>query len=96
MTTDNFCFYLQDRLKTGSKPVKQEVNGTMILPPLVFPALREQLVLLQLLCKLHLEVEGLVKRHFQKCLSSFAIGQKRSFGPNKLECLSMIGLSSLV
>ncbi len=22
---------------TGSKPVKQEVNGTMILPPLVFP-----------------------------------------------------------
>jgi hypothetical protein len=31
MTTDNFCFYLQN------KPVKQEVNGTVILPPLVFP-----------------------------------------------------------
>jgi hypothetical protein len=24
---------------TGSKPVKREVNGTVILPPLVFPAL---------------------------------------------------------
>ncbi len=23
-----------------SKPVKQEVNGTVILPPLVFPAIR--------------------------------------------------------
>jgi hypothetical protein len=34
MTTDNFCFYLQK-----SKPVKQEVKGTMILLPLVFPAL---------------------------------------------------------
>ncbi len=30
MTTDNFCFYLQNRLI-------QEVNGTVILPPLVFP-----------------------------------------------------------
>jgi len=36
MTTDYFCFYLQNRL---SKPVKQEVNCTVILPPLVFPAL---------------------------------------------------------
>ena len=26
-----------------SKPVKQEVNGTVILPPLVFPALRKLL-----------------------------------------------------
>jgi hypothetical protein len=34
MTTDNFCFHLQNRL---IKPVKQEVNSTMILPPLVFP-----------------------------------------------------------
>jgi hypothetical protein len=34
MTTDNFF------PKTGqSKPVKQEVNGTVILPPLVFPGL---------------------------------------------------------
>jgi hypothetical protein len=33
MTTDNFCFYLQNRL------VKQEVNGTVILPLLVFPDL---------------------------------------------------------
>jgi hypothetical protein len=24
--------------RTDSKPVKQEVNGTVILPPLVFPA----------------------------------------------------------
>ncbi len=32
MTTDNFCFYLHD------KPVKQEVNGTVILSPLLFPA----------------------------------------------------------
>jgi hypothetical protein len=32
--TDNFCFYLQ---KDQSKPVKQEINGTMILPPFVFP-----------------------------------------------------------
>ncbi len=31
MTTDNFCFYLQNRLiQTGA-------NGTVILPPLVFP-----------------------------------------------------------
>ncbi len=33
MTTDNFCFYLQNRLIR----VNQEVNGTVILPPLVFP-----------------------------------------------------------
>ncbi len=35
MTTDNFCFCLQTDL---SKPVQQEVNGTVILPPLVLPA----------------------------------------------------------
>ncbi len=34
MTTDNFCFYLQNRL------INQEVNSTVILPPLVFPARR--------------------------------------------------------
>ncbi len=34
MTTDIFCFYLQNRL---NQIVKQEVNGTVILPPLVFP-----------------------------------------------------------
>ena len=34
MTTDNFCFYLQNRLIQTT----QEVNGTVILPPLVFPA----------------------------------------------------------
>jgi hypothetical protein len=39
MTTDNFCFYLLNRLK----PVKQEVNGTVILPSLVFPAQTIQL-----------------------------------------------------
>jgi hypothetical protein len=27
-------------LTTNSKPVKQEVNGTVILPPLVFPGER--------------------------------------------------------
>jgi len=26
-----------------SKPVKQEVNGTVILPPLVFPALTDRI-----------------------------------------------------
>jgi hypothetical protein len=35
MTNDNFLFLYANRL--NSKPVKQEVNGTMILPPLVFP-----------------------------------------------------------
>ncbi len=35
MTTDNLCFYMQNRL---IKSVKQEVNGTVILPPLVFPS----------------------------------------------------------
>jgi hypothetical protein len=39
MTTDNFCFYLQNRL---AKPVKQEANGTVILPPLVFSGLTIQ------------------------------------------------------
>jgi hypothetical protein len=34
MSTDIFCFYTEK-----SKPVKQEVNGTGILPPLVFPGL---------------------------------------------------------
>jgi hypothetical protein len=34
MTTDNFCFYLQNRL---IQQVEQEVDSTMILPPLVFP-----------------------------------------------------------
>jgi hypothetical protein len=34
MRTEIFCFYLQNR---QFKPVKQEVNGTVILPPLVFP-----------------------------------------------------------
>jgi hypothetical protein len=33
MITDTFCFYLQNRLIQTSQ---QEVNGTMILPPLVF------------------------------------------------------------
>jgi hypothetical protein len=35
MTTDNFCFFYKT---DKSKPVKQEVNGTVILPPLEFPA----------------------------------------------------------
>jgi hypothetical protein len=35
MTIDNFCFYLQNRLIQTSQ---QEVNSTVILPPLVFPA----------------------------------------------------------
>jgi hypothetical protein len=34
MTTNNFCFNLQNRLIQTSK---KEVNGTVILPPLVFP-----------------------------------------------------------
>jgi len=29
-------------LTADSKPVKQEVNGTVILPPLVFPGEREK------------------------------------------------------
>ena len=33
MTADNFCFYLQNRVFQ----TKQEVNGTVILPLLVFP-----------------------------------------------------------
>jgi hypothetical protein len=33
MTTDNFCFDSQ------SKPVKQEDNGTVILPPVVIPGI---------------------------------------------------------
>jgi len=33
MTTDNFCFYLQNR----QFQTKQEVDSTVILPPLVFP-----------------------------------------------------------
>jgi hypothetical protein len=35
MTTDNFRFYLQNRLIQTSKT--EEVNGRVILPPLVFP-----------------------------------------------------------
>jgi hypothetical protein len=34
MTTDNLCFYLQNRLIQTS-----QTGGTVILPPLVFPAL---------------------------------------------------------
>jgi hypothetical protein len=34
MTTVYFCFISKTDL---SKPVKQEVNSTVILPPLVFP-----------------------------------------------------------
>jgi len=34
MTTDNFCFYLQNRL---IQTVKQVINGTMLLRPLAFP-----------------------------------------------------------
>jgi hypothetical protein len=34
MTTDNLCFYLQNRLIQTSKTM---VNGTVILPPLGFP-----------------------------------------------------------
>ncbi len=34
MAIDNFCFYLQNRVIQTSK---QEVNGTVILPLLVFP-----------------------------------------------------------
>jgi hypothetical protein len=36
MTIDNFCFIYR---RDYSKRVRQEVNGTMILPSLVFPAL---------------------------------------------------------
>ena len=36
MTTDNFCFVCKTDY---SKPVKREVNSTVILPPLVFPGL---------------------------------------------------------
>jgi len=32
-----------------SKPVKQEVNGTMILPPLVFPGLTYMVVTMSVL-----------------------------------------------
>jgi hypothetical protein len=35
MTTDNFCFYLQNRLFQTSQTGGQ---GTVILPPLAFPA----------------------------------------------------------
>ncbi len=35
MRTNNFCFICKT---DKSKPVKQEVNGALILPPLVFPA----------------------------------------------------------
>jgi C1A family cysteine protease len=38
VATNNFCFYLQNRL---IQPVKQEVNGTVILPHLVFHVLTE-------------------------------------------------------
>jgi hypothetical protein len=34
MPTDNFCFYLQNRLIQTSQT---GVNGTVILPPVVFP-----------------------------------------------------------
>ncbi len=37
MTTDNFCFYLRNRLIQTSQ--KKEVNGTVILSFLVFPGL---------------------------------------------------------
>jgi hypothetical protein len=36
MTTDIFVFICKTDL---SKPVKQEVNGTVMIPPLVFPVL---------------------------------------------------------
>jgi len=36
MTTDNFCFYLQNRLIQTSQTVGQQYS--VILPPLVFPA----------------------------------------------------------
>ncbi len=36
MTTDNFYFYLQNRLIQTSQ-TGAEVNGTVIFPPLVFP-----------------------------------------------------------
>ncbi len=42
MTTDNFCFYLQNRLIQTSQ--KQEVNDTVMLPPLVLPAQNNGLV----------------------------------------------------
>jgi hypothetical protein len=37
MTTDNFCFYLQNKLIQTSQT--EEVSSTGILPPLVFPGL---------------------------------------------------------
>jgi hypothetical protein len=37
MTTENFCFYLQNRLIQTSHT--EEVNGTVILSPIVFPGL---------------------------------------------------------
>ena len=44
MTTGNFCFFI---CKTDySKPVKQEVSGTVILPPLVFPGTLHRIILI--------------------------------------------------
>jgi hypothetical protein len=65
MTTDNFCFYLQSRL---IQPVKQEVNGTVILSPLVFLALA-LLVLNTVRClKMHSHAQFESKENAWQCV----------------------------
>ncbi len=54
-TTDNFCFYLQNR---HPKPVKQEVNSTVILPPFSIPCLNTRNQPPRLFCRSVNDEEG--------------------------------------
>jgi hypothetical protein len=75
MTTDNFCFYLQNRLIQTSK---QEVNGTVILPPLVFPELYFQLLFSKL--SLLNNLDGKEKKNiFEIFLCVFFSFEKETF-----------------
>jgi hypothetical protein len=62
-----------------SKPVKQEVNGTVILPPLISPALRNNQISLQMtaLKKLNTTFFGSIITFHRPNLS--ALGSKLNF-----------------
>jgi len=66
---------LQIKTKIGSchtadsKPVKQEVNGTVILPPLILPGLFHRTALGTAVCKAPMALSNPLFRHFRLVLA---------------------------
>jgi hypothetical protein len=76
MTTDTLCFYYQNRLIQTSTTGGKEVNGTVILPPLVFHAL---IIASKVGAHPCLDSQILEKAEKQPSLFCAAVGDEKSF-----------------